>query len=110
VLKYMTGRNEAERQDRRVVLSAVAAERVEFGDSTGMAASVRRELELPWRGGCTYDAAAMQREKFDLQAVLGAALSVGEVGSPLRLGRLAGEGRGDVARHPQFHLLLGGRQ
>ena len=31
-------------------------------------------------------------------------------GSPLRLGRLAGEGRGDVARHPQFHLLLGGRQ
>ena len=79
VLKYMTGRNEAERQDRRVVLSAVAAERVEFGDSTGMAASVRRELELPWRGGCTYDAAAMQREKFDLQAVLGAALSVGEV-------------------------------
>ena len=80
LLKHMTGRNEAERQDRRVVLSAVAAERVEFGDQSGMAASVRKELELPdRRGGCPYDAAAKQREKFDLQAAPGDALSVGGV-------------------------------
>ncbi|MEC8494764.1 MAG: hypothetical protein VXZ39_07570, partial [Planctomycetota bacterium] len=66
LLKHMTGRNEAERQDRRVVMAAVAAERVEFGDKSGMAGPVRRELELPdQRGGCPYDAAGKQREKFD---------------------------------------------
>ena len=62
------------------VLPAVAAERVEFGDPTGMAGSVPGERELSaQRGGCPYDAAAKKRGKFDLQAVVGAAPSVGEV-------------------------------
>ena len=53
---------------------SVAAERVEFGDPTGMAGSVPGERELPaQRGGCPYDAAAKQRWKFDLPAVPGAA-------------------------------------
>ena len=44
------------------VLSAVAAERVEFGNPTGMAGSVPGEMELPaQRGGCPHDAAAKQR-------------------------------------------------
>ena len=61
-------------------LSAVAAERVEFGNPTGMAGPAPGELELPARrGGCPHDAAAKQRGKFDLQAVVGAAPSVGEV-------------------------------
>ena len=56
------------------VMSAVAAERVEFGNPTGMAGSVPGEMELPaQRGGCPHDAAAKQRGKFDLQAVVGAA-------------------------------------
>ena len=51
---------------------SVAAERVEFGDPTGMAGSVpgKRELHAQ-RGGCPYDAAAKKRGKFDLQAVAG---------------------------------------
>ena len=62
------------------VMSAVAAERVEFGNTTGMAGSVPGEMGLPTqRGGCPHDAAAKQRGKFDLQAVVGAAPSVGEV-------------------------------
>ena len=45
-----------------------------------MAGPVLGDLELPTqRGGCPYDAAAKQRGKFDLQAVVGAAPSVGEV-------------------------------
>ena len=56
------------------VMSAVAAERVEFGNTTGMAGSVPGEMGLPTqRGGCPHDAAAKQRGKFDLQAVVGAA-------------------------------------
>ena len=39
-----------------------------------MAGSVPGEMELPaQRGGCPHDAAAKQRGKFDLQAVVGAA-------------------------------------
>ena len=50
------------------VMSAVAAERVEFGNPTGMAGSVPGEMELPaQRGGCPHDAAAKQRGKFDLK-------------------------------------------
>jgi len=49
-------------------MSAVAAERVEFGNPTGMAGSVPGEMELPaQRGGCPHDAAAKQRGKFDLK-------------------------------------------
>ena len=56
------------------VMSAVAAERVEFGNTTGMAGSVPGEMGLPTqRGGCPHDSAAKQRGKFDLQAVVGAA-------------------------------------
>ena len=52
----------------------VAAERVEFGDPTGMAGSVPGGLKLPAQcGGCPYDAAAKQCGKFDLQVVAGAA-------------------------------------
>ena len=61
LLKHMTGRNAAERQDRRVVLSAVAAERVGFGDKSGMAASVRRELELPGQFGGTSTMSSRRR-------------------------------------------------
>ena len=69
---------------------SVAAERVAFGDPTGMAGSVTGERELPaQRGGCPYDAAAKKRGKFDLEAVVGAAPSVGEVGVAWR-GRRAG--------------------
>ena len=50
------------------VMSAVAAERVEFGNTTGMAGSVPGEMELPaQRGGCAHDAAAKQHGKFDLK-------------------------------------------
>ena len=59
------------------VLSAVAAERAEFGYPTGMAWPVPGELELPaQRGGCPYDTASKKRGEFDL---LGAPPSVGEV-------------------------------
>ena len=67
-------------EERTPEVLSVAAERVEFGDPTGMAGPVPGERELPaQRGGCPYDAAAKKRGKFDLQAVVGAAPSVGEV-------------------------------
>ena len=80
LLKHMTGPNEGERQYRRVVLAAVAAGCVELGDQSGMGRKVSEELGLPGRyANSPYDAAAKQREKFDLQAALGKGLSVGEV-------------------------------
>ena len=49
-------------EERTLEVLSVAAERVGFGDPTGMEGSVPGERELPaQRGGCPHDAAAKQR-------------------------------------------------